>query len=235
MKMLAGSIVLGALMLGAGLALALAARKGSVAPAIASFAEERIAEFDRIPDERRKHLEKLAAYVHHRVSAGDPARLTFICTHNSRRSQMAQLWAETAAAYFGIDGVETYSGGTEATAFHPRAVAALERAGFAIEKMTEERNPVYEVRYHEGGPALRAFSKRYDEEPNPSEDFCAVTTCARAETSCPIVYGASLRVAIPYDDPGVFDGTEREAAAYDERCRQIAREMLYLFSRVGAR
>jgi hypothetical protein len=235
MKMLAGTILFGALALGAGLALAFAARKGSVAPAIASFVEERVSEFDRIPDERKKHLEKLAAYVHNRVSAGEPARLTFICTHNSRRSQMAQLWAETAAAYFGIGGVETYSGGTEAAAFDPRAVAALERAGFAIEKATEGRNPVYEVRYHDDGPALRAFSKRHDEEPNPSEDFCAVTTCSRAETSCPIVYGASLRVAIPYEDPKTFDGTEREAMVYDERCRQIAREMLYLFSRVRAR
>ncbi|MCK4776283.1 MAG: protein-tyrosine-phosphatase, partial [Candidatus Krumholzibacteria bacterium] len=66
-----------------------------------------------------------------------------------------------------------------------------------------------------------------------TEDFCAVMTCSQADKNCPVVVGASMRVAIPYDDPKAFDGTDQEAANYDERCRQISREMLYLFSAVN--
>jgi hypothetical protein len=47
-----------------------------------------------------------------------------------------------------------------------------------------------------------------------------------------MVRGAEERIAITYEDPKSFDGTEREAEAYDERCRQIAREMLFVFSQV---
>ena len=200
---------------------------------LGTYIDQRIVEFDRTPRDRKRLLEEQALYVTIRRSAGLPARLNFICTHNSRRSHMSQLWAQTAAAFYGVDGVETYSGGTEATAFEPRAVAAFERAGFRIDKVGDGNNPIYEVRYRADGPPLQAFSKVYDQAPNPREDFCAVLSCTRAEASCPVVRGASKRVAIPYEDPKAFDGTDGESEAYDERCRQISREMLYAFSRLA--
>jgi protein-tyrosine-phosphatase len=190
------------------------------------------AETDRIPEERRLLLDRLAGYVSARRKAGEPSRLTFICTHNSRRSHMSQIWAQAAAAYYGVPAVHTYSGGTEATAFNPRAVAALERAGFRIERGPEADNPVHRVRFADDSEAMEAFSKVYDRPPNPTSDFCAVMTCAEADASCPMVLGAADRIAIPYEDPKAFDGTDRETEEYDERCRQIAREMLYLFSQV---
>jgi protein-tyrosine-phosphatase len=145
---------------------------------------------------------------------------------------MAQLWAQAAAHHFGINGVETYSGGTEATAFDPRAVAALERAGFSIEATSTGENPVYGVRFSESAEPIRCFSKVYDQPPNPTGGFGAVMTCGAADEGCPVVFGAARRIAITYDDPKAADGTTQEAAVYDERCRQIAREMLFAFSRV---
>jgi hypothetical protein len=201
-------------------------------PELATFVERRTAEFHHIPDERRAKLSELARFVRERIAAGDTARLTFICTHNSRRSHMSQIWANTAAHHFGIDNVEPFSGGTEATALNPSAVAALERAGFRIETPTDEPNPVYRVRYHESAPPMEVFSKTYDQPPNPTTGFCAVMTCSEADRSCPLVLGAAERIAIPYDDPRAFDRTDQESERYDERCRQIAREMLYLFSQV---
>ena len=53
---------------------------------------------------------------------------------------------------------------------------------------------------------------------------------ARADKQCPFVPGAALRIGLPFDDPKAFDNTPREAAMYDERCQQIARELLYVFS-----
>ena len=202
-------------------------------PQVSGYIETSLAEFDRIPADRRKALRKIAGYVRAQVEAGQDARLNFICTHNSRRSHMSQLWAQTAAEYFGIPGVSTYSGGTEATAFNPRAVAAMQRAGFAVEKTGQGKNPLYHVRNGPAQPPMTAFSKVYFHQSNPQEGFCAVMTCSQADESCPIVRGADYRVAIPYDDPKAFDGTDLESARYDERCRQISREMLYLFSQVN--
>jgi hypothetical protein len=189
-------------------------------------------EFDRIPEERRQRLREISRFVEQRVSAGAPARLTFICTHNSRRSHMSQIWAQTAAHAYGVPNVETFSGGTEATAFNPRAVAAIERAGFRVDRTRESDNPVYHVRFDDGSPPMEAFSKVYDKAPNPTEDFAAVMTCSQADKNCPLVLGSAARIAIPYDDPKAFDGTDQEAAKYDERCRDIAREMLFVFAQV---
>jgi protein-tyrosine phosphatase/arsenate reductase len=197
-----------------------------------SSINQRLTEFDRIPDERRARLGEIARFVEQRVAGGAPARLTFICTHNSRRSHMSQIWAQTAAHTYGVPNVETFSGGTEATAFNPRAVAAIQRAGFRVDVTGEGDNPVYRVRHHEGAEPMEAFSKVYDQPPNPKEDFAAIMTCSQADESCPLVLGAAARIAIPFDDPKAFDGTDQESDKYDERCRQIAREMLYVFSRV---
>ena len=94
------------------------------------YVDDRIAEFHQIPSERQQELLEIARYVTACRKATQPARLTFICTHNSRRSHLSQIWAALAADFYGIAGVETYSGGTEATAFAKAALAALRRVGF---------------------------------------------------------------------------------------------------------
>ena len=181
---------------------------------------------EQIPPMRRALLRDLAHYLQH---AGPDISLVFICTHNSRRSHFGQIWAAVAAAWYGMEGRKTYSGGTEATAFNPRAVAALERAGFQVENPGGE-NPVYRVSFSEKLPALECFSKTYDDPFNPQENFVAVMTCSDADENCPFIPGARFRVPLTYDDPKEADGTPEETARYDERCRQIAAEMFFLFS-----
>jgi arsenate reductase len=196
-----------------------------------AYIATRIGEFDQIPAERREKLAKLTAYMQAQRNSSSAVRLTFICTHNSRRSQMAQVWATIAANHYGISGVEVFSGGTESTAFNPRAVAALERAGVPIHQQGgSAQNPRYEVK--NGPNALICFSKVYSDQPNPDSEFAAVMTCSEADKKCPIVTGAQERIVLPYDDPKASDGTDHEASTYDERCAQIAREMLFVFSQV---
>jgi arsenate reductase (thioredoxin) len=190
-----------------------------------------------LADDRRATLDRLARFVAEQRRQDGAAKFLFICTHNSRRSHMGQLWASVAAAYYGIDRVETYSGGTETTAFNPRAVASLRRAGLTIDAAPSEKdtdNPRYLASFANDQPTLEAFSKVYDDPTNPTSDFAAIMTCSDADQSCPFVKGAALRVSLPYVDPKASDGTAQEAAAYDERSKQIATEMLYLFSRVQA-
>lgn len=189
-------------------------------------------EFNSIPKERKELLNELAGYIESKTIANKPVKLTFICTHNSRRSHISQIWAQTAAYYYSVKGVETYSGGTEATAFNPRAVKAMSKVGFEIEKSGEEENPTYLVKYTEEATPIKAFSKVYDGEGNPRKAFAAIMTCSQADETCPFIPGADERIAIPYDDPKAFDGTLEEEAKYDERTRQIAREIFYAFSLV---
>ncbi|HPF41714.1 MAG TPA: protein-tyrosine-phosphatase [Phycisphaerae bacterium] len=203
-----------------------------MAKALEATIADRIAEFDRIPADRRRELDTFADMVRQARQGDRPARLVFICTHNSRRSHMCQIWAAVAAYHYGVSGIHTYSGGTESTAFNPRAVAAMERAGLRIARTTDDDNPIYHVRYSDDAHPLTCFSKVYDHAPNPKKDFIAVMNCDHANEACPIVRGASKRVALMYEDPKVADGTPEEAAKYDERCRQIGREMLYVFSRL---
>lgn len=181
-------------------------------------------------EERRRILDRLASFVANRNALEEPARLVFVCTHNSRRSQLAQAWARAMVAHVGALNIESYSAGTEVTAFNPRAADALARAGFEVSG-TDGDNPRMRVRYAEGAPTLECFSKLMDDPANPSADFAAVMTCKGADEGCPVVGGASLRISLPYDDPKAFDGTPSEALAYDERSRQIATEMLYLAQR----
>ena len=182
-----------------------------------------------IPKQRKQQLLELSRYISQKIKKGESPKAMVICTHNSRRSQMAQLWLKTAAIYYGLNQVKVFSGGTEATAFHPNAVAAMRRAGLDIEQ-TEEGgdNPFYECSITAESNILVLFSKKYDNPNNPKNGFAAVMVCSEADAACPVVAGAEKRFAIRYDDPKEMDGTEGEAAAYDERCRQIGREMFFV-------
>lgn len=204
-----------------------------------TYVEERLEEFSQISDPRKGELEGLAAGIRSVLKGEGSVPLIFICTHNSRRSHMSQLWAQFAAGYYGAGKVYCYSGGTEATAFNPSAVRAMVEAGFQIEPdntvsnpKNMVSNPLYWVRFPGGGKDERVFSKKYSDPLNPFEGFIAVMTCADADNACPVVNGAFSRHPITYDDPKVYDGTPEEQEGYAERCRQIAREMLFLFSRI---
>ncbi len=206
--------------------------KKELNPELAAYVSIIKGEFSTIPPERREELDKIALFIQKQVKAAQPVQLTYICTHNSRRSHFGQIWAATAAAYYDIPNVKTYSGGTETSAFNERAVAACERAGFDVTKTSDGKNPVYNVSFAANTEPLRAFSKKYSDSSNPQSNFCAIMTCSQADEACPVVKGATARVAIPYDDPKEFDGTAQETAKYDERCRQIAKETFYVFSKI---
>lgn len=183
-------------------------------------------------DAHRERLGTLARAVQTRLTEAGGVELLFVCTHNSRRSHMAQLLGLAAAARIGLGGVRTYSGGTESTAFNPRAIAALERVGFNVAPSGEDKNPHYKVRFSPSVEPVDAFSKRFMDPPNPSAGFVAVMTCSQADAACPYVQGAVVRLSVPYDDPKVADGTPGEAAKYDERVEQIGRDLAWVFAQV---
>lgn len=122
---------------------------------------------------------------------------TYICTHNPRRSHFGQIWAATAAAYYQIPNVKTFSGGTESTAaFNERAAAACSQAGFEISKSSEGTNPVYEVKYALDAEPLKSILQNNNDPANPQNGFCAVMTCSQADKACPVVKALASRVAV---------------------------------------
>ena len=186
---------------------------------------------NEIPENRRRLLNPLVEYIVTKVNQNEPVRLVYICTHNSRRSHLGQIWSAVAADYWGIEGIQTFSGGTEATAFHPHAIRALQSDGFVVEKVSDGMNPIYLVEYA-AGRELECFSKVYHHPSNPNSQFAAVMTCSDAEENCPFIPGVEFRIGTTYDDPKASDGTPHEATVYLERSHQIAMECLYVFSRL---
>ncbi len=208
-------------------------RLNTVIEPIRPYVGKVISEMTEIPEKRKEILGEIAADVSDQIKAGYHAQLVYICSHNSRRSHMAQLWARTAACYFGINNVSFYSGGTEATEFNIRTAAALRRVGFSVVSISDEENPEYLIQFSDDHPPMKAFSKLYNEGGNPKDKFIALMCCSQADKQCPVVEGADSRYAIHYVDPKESDDTNEEVSAYDSRCREIAHEMFYLMSQVS--
>lgn len=188
---------------------------------------------DSIAEERKALLEPLTGYIRKKIEAGQTIRLNFICTHNSRRSHLSQVWAQTMAHYFGIKDVFCYSGGTEATAMFPKVAETLAGQGFSVQKLGKMDNPVYAIKYAENEAPVICFSKEYSSEFNPKKEFGAIMTCNNADQGCPLVIGAEARFPIKYDDPKSSDGTPQQLQIYLERSLQIAAEMFHVFSQIN--
>lgn len=190
--------------------------------------------FNGISEERKSILSPLIEYITDKVKSGDKANINFICTHNSRRSHLSQIWAQTAASHFSIPAVCCYSGGTEETALFPKVAETLAGQGFEILKINEGSNPVYAVKYSPNALPIIGFSKKYDSPFNPASDFAAVMTCSQADGGCPFIAGAEKRIPITYQDPKLSDSTPLQTKIYAERSLEIAAEMFYVFSQINS-
>jgi len=185
-----------------------------------------------IPEVRKQTLQPLIDYINKNIKDDAFTRLNFICTHNSRRSHLSQVWAQTMAAFYNINKVYSYSGGTEATALFPKVEETLIKQGFKIEALSKEKNPIYSIKYNSNEPAIIAFSKVFSANFNPASKFAAIMTCSSADKGCPIVMGCDIRIPITYEDPKIADGTPQQNETYFKRSLEIATEMKYVFSKV---
>src|SRR4051794_11118428 len=104
-----------------------------------------------------------------------PARVIFLCTHNSARSQMA----EGLLRALGGERVEAFSAGTVATAVRPEAITVMNEIGINIST-------------HESKTLDRFLGEQFDE---------VVTVCDDANQACPIFPGARRRRHWSIDDP----------------------------------
>lgn len=187
---------------------------------------------EAITIERKEILQPLVAFIQTKLSEQIKIRLIFVCTHNSRRSHLTQIWAQTAASFFNIKNVFCYSGGIEATTMFPMVTKTLEKHGFKIKTICANINPIYAIKYAENEHPIIGFSKKSDDDFNPKNEFVAIMTCSNAAVDCPFIAGAEKRIPITFEDPKAFDNTTQQAEKYFERSLQIATEMIYVFSQI---
>ena len=189
---------------------------------------------DTITDERKEILQPLIDFIQLKATSSQEIRINFICTHNSRRSHLSQVWSQTMAHYFDIKNVFCYSGGTEATALFPMAAETLRNSGFQIKTISKNENPVYSIKYADNEHPVIGFSKKLDDDFNPKSEFAAIMTCDSANEACPFVPGAEKRIPITFEDPKAFDNTPQQAEKYKERSLQIATELFFVFSQINS-
>ena len=189
-------------------------------------------DFNDINQDRKTNLINLGKFIQRKLVSDQIVNLNFICTHNSRRSHLAQIWAQAVACYCNLDNVFCYSGGTEATALFPATANVLVESGFEIDHLSQGNNPIYMIKFADLLPPIIGFSKTYDHRFNPQSGFAAVMTCSHADENCPVVTGAEMRFSLPFEDPKAYDGTAIQSEKYLERSLQIATEMLFIFKNV---
>lgn len=173
-------------------------------------------------------LDTLAGFIRKARDGGTPAGLAFLCTHNSRRSQMAQCAAQALAIYHNMPQMFCLSAGSQATDTHPEARAALGRAGFAIQQLDPWPNGSYwaGISPHSG---VELYSKTVDQVTWPAWPIASIAVCSAAADACPIPPTATLRLALPFEDPRHADGTPAAPAAYDACLLQITTALVYAF------
>jgi arsenate reductase len=187
---------------------------------------------DTIAFERREALQPIIDFIQNKLANNQEIRLNFICTHNSRRSHLAQIWGQTMAFYFNIKNVFCYSAGTERTAIYPTVISTLKNIGFEIEAISLDDNPIYSIKFTDNAHPIIGFSKKLDHNFNPKTEFAALMTCSQADGGCPFIIGAEKRIPLLYVDPKTFDNTPLENKKYHERSLQIASEFYYIFSNI---
>lgn len=205
----------------------------TILPSLTLYCQELEQNFNQITPARKQDLLNLSNYLITQIQEGKTPSVTVICTHNSRRSHLAQLWLAIASDYYQTHKISTFSGGTEISAFNPRTVAALQKIGLKItSKNLSVANPVYEVCWSDQMAPYLAFSKQYSDAPNPQKDFLALMVCSHADVHCPIVTGSTRKLALPYQDPKAFDDTDLEASEYTKTCALIGLEMLFVLKQL---
>lgn len=185
--------------------------------------------------ERLQKLTYLAEAITQQLKSKQKSEVVVICTHNSRRSHIGQVMLRKAAVEFGLNGIVTYSGGTEATAMNERVAKAFEEHGFDVYKKDNGDNPLYTLAWGESDDdRLEGIhSKVYDDIENPQSDFIALIVCSSADSNCPFVKGAAHRIYLPYEDPKNHDDTDQEATAYLNKIIEIGAEMRYVVEKVN--
>ncbi len=183
-------------------------------------------------NDRKSLLLSISKYIRKKSINKNKVNLLFVCTHNSRRSQLAQVWSYVSSRYYKLNNIMTFSGGTEVSKFNLNAIDSLKRAGLEVKKNNEREKIFYLIKSSKDDSGLRCFSKKYNSDYNPNKNFISIITCSEADKECPVVKGADKKIFIPYKDPRFSEGSVLKKRIYDQCCFNIAQEMFFIMKNV---
>ena len=198
-------------------------------PELLAYLNQRAAEFEQIPDERKADLARLADYIRQRQAGDGGARITFICTHNSRRSHLAQVWAQVAAYYYAVPRCPPIPAARRS----PRSTRERQRPFNVPVCGSRPTNPPQPIRAIEWRPVIAGRRSSVTRSgltklpiPRAASPPCLTAPKPTRPARWSAVAICDCRSAMM--TPKAADGTAEEAAVYDQRSRQIGREMLYV-------
>ena len=131
------------------------------------------------------------------------AKVLFLCTGNSCRSQMAEGWAR----HFHQNTVESYSAGIEAHGMNPNAMKVMEEAGVDISEQSSKL-----VSTLMGVPL-----------------DLVITVCGHADEHCPAFLTKAKILHVGFDDPPKLAKeakNEEEALDHYRRVRDEIRDFV---------
>ncbi len=116
----------------------------------------------------------------------DTARVIFLCTGNSARSQMAEAFLRE----YGGDQYEAHSAGLKPKGIHPLTVRVMEEVGISLDGQSSKGVGEYLGRVH--------FPYVF-------------TVCGHAEENCPSVFlTQGKHIHWGFEDPAAFEGSHQE-------------------------
>jgi len=180
---------------------------------------------NKIQGGRIEILNKIAKDINKNQDLNHYPDLLFVCTHNSRRSQFAEIWAKTIAFIYNKK-INIFSAGITEENFNWRAINVLQKIGFSITNDSK-----YHVEFSKNHKPIKMYSKTIDHI-NSENPLIAVMICAEANADCPNVNTAIKKRLLSYLDPKKWDNTKLEKIKYLETCTMIATEISYLFSKI---
>jgi len=184
-----------------------------------------------IKKERKTKLAVLAAQIKQLKRELSPVEIMVVCTHNSRRSHMGELWLRVGIDYYGLSNLRIHSAGTERSAINIRTIRSFQAIGLLVEKsMNKEENPNYKINWRTDEKSYTGYSKEIGSEELPTNGIVSILVCEDAAENCPFIVGSKLRINLPYEDPKRYDDTLEERTKYLERNLEIGSEMFYLLS-----
>ena len=195
---------------------------------IHNYCDKTVNSFNLISNDRKKILDDISSKINGHVQNDKELNLLFVCTHNSRRSQFAQVWAHLAINYFGLLNLNSFSCGSEQTMIHENTITALESFGFRVQN---EKNNKINFYFSENS-YVECFSKTFLHNSLPDNQIISLMTCDDADKNCPLITGSLSRISLPYSDPKIYDDSSECILEYQKTSNHIAQEIFYIFSKV---
>ncbi len=170
------------------------------------------------PEKNKKnHLDEIVSEINAGLAKTD--NIVFLCTHNSRRSQLCQIWGSILSKIYKID-LNFHSAGSEKTEVHKNIFYCLSNAGVKVG----------DNKIHFEDLTINLRSKRLGEI--KAKKFIAIMTCSDAEKSCPTDPRSIKNIKIIYEDPKIFDNSEREKEEYYKTSKSIAEDLNYIIKKL---